>query len=83
MVIDLIKSNPFEYRLSGNKRVDSVWLTMRVGDLQMSSVYVFNNLVDIPSHPQLGFDLRLLRIAIIVSSVVSSNVKLYIVGLSK
>ena len=49
----------------------------------MSNLHVFNNVVEMPSYPQLGFGLRLLRISIVVSSVISSNVKLYIDGLSK
>ena len=44
---------------------------------------LINNFVEMPSYPQFGFGLRLLRMSIVVSSVISSNVKLYIDGLSK
>ena len=79
ILLNLVKKRGITFatfRLSGKIPVDSVWLIMRVTDLQISSLHVFN---EIPSYPQLGFGLRLLRIFIVVSSVISSNVKSYIV----
>ena len=63
--------------------VASDWLIMMVRSLQISCFIVFNNLVEMPSLPQLGLGFKLSNMFMVVPSYIFWNVKLFNIGLCR
>ena len=68
------------FRVFGKIPVDNIWLIISVSGLHISFLHALSNLVEIPSCPQVGLDLRLFKCSMVVSSDIGSNRKLCVAG---